>query len=81
MLNQILEVSKTKPEKEQIKSDVKDCKVRVEGFLKNMINLNENSVKRCKEYSNSKEKNLKEYLRNNLTNLEKKKFRSEGRII
>lgn len=44
LLNQILEVSKTKTEKEQIKSDVKDCKVRVEGFLKNMINLNENSV-------------------------------------
>ena len=43
---QIMEASKTKNEKEQIKSDVKECKTRVDGFIKNMINLNDNSVMR-----------------------------------
>ena len=69
---QIMEASKTKNEKEQIKSDVKECKTRVDGFIKNMVNLNDNSVMRCNEYTDTKEKNIKEYVQNILDNFEKK---------
>ena len=72
LLNQIMEISKTKNEKEQIKSDVKECKNRVEGFVKNMINLCDNSVLRCNEYTDNKEKNMKEYIKNAFENFEKK---------
>ena len=72
LLNQIMEMSKTKNEKEQIKSDVKECKNRVEGFVKNMVNLCDNSVLRCNEYTDHKEKNIKEYIKNALENYEKK---------
>ena len=70
--NQIMETSKTKNEKEQIKSDVKECKNRVDGFIKNMVNLNDNSVVRCNQYTDNKEKNIKEYIQNILDNFEKK---------
>ena len=72
LLNRIMEISKTKNEKEQIKSDVKECKIRVEGFVKNMVNLCDNSVLRCNEYTDNKEKNMKEYIKNSLENFEKK---------
>ena len=72
LYNQILEASKAKNEKEQIKSDVKDCKIRVDGFVKSMVNLNDNSVIRCNQYTDHKEKNIKEYIQNIIDNFEKK---------
>ena len=39
LLSQILENSKTKNERDQFRSDMKEYKSRVDGFLKNMINL------------------------------------------
>ena len=72
LLSQILENSKTKNERDQFRSDMKEYKSRVDGFLKNMINLNDNSVKRCNEYTDNKEKNFREYLQNISDNLEKK---------
>ena len=74
LLNNIMEQSKTKNEKDQLKSDIKECRNRVDGFLKNMVNLNDSSVLRCNEYTDNKEKNIKEYVQNILENFEKKSF-------
>ena len=74
LLNNIMELSKTKNEKDQLKSDIKECRNRVDGFLKNMVNLNDSSVLRCNEYTDNKEKNIKEYVQNILENFEKKSF-------
>ena len=80
LLSQILEISKTKNEKEQFKSDIKEYKSRVDGFLKNMVNLNDNSVKRCNEYTDNKEKNIKEYIENILINFESKNLEMRAKI-
>ena len=80
LLNQILENSKVKNEKEQIKSDVKECKNRVEGFLKNMVNLCDSSVLRCNKYTDTKEKNIKEYIQNALQNFEHKNLDMKARL-
>ena len=80
LYNQIMESAKTKSEREQIKSDVKECKNRVEGFVKNMVSLNDSSVVRCNQYTDNKEKNTKEYIQNILNNFEKKNLEMRAGI-
>ncbi len=62
LLTHIMESSKLRNEREILKYDVKECKNRIEGFLKNLIHLNDNSVLRCNKYADSKEKEIKEYV-------------------
>ena len=68
----ISEVSKLKIEKDQIKKEMKDIKVRFEGLMKNMINLNDTSVKLCKNYTDSKQKEFEIMIENNKKELEQK---------
>ena len=80
LMNNIMELSKTKSEKDQIKSDIKECRSRYDGFLKNMVNLNDSSVLRCNEYTDNKEKNIKEYVNNTFENYEKKNLEMRAGI-
>ena len=52
----INEVTKIKLDKEQLKKDGKEMKTKVDGLLKSMLNLCDNSIERCKEYTDTKQK-------------------------
>ena len=54
----INEVSKIRNDKELVKKENKEIKVRFDSIMKNMFNLVNNSVTRCNEYTESKHKNL-----------------------
>jgi hypothetical protein len=62
LLNHIMENSRARNEREILKYDVKECKSRIEGFLKKIITLNDNAVNRCNQYADTKEKIIKEYV-------------------
>jgi hypothetical protein len=57
-----MENSRARNEREILKYDVKECKSRIEGFLKKIITLNDNAVNRCNQYADTKEKIIKEYV-------------------
>ena len=50
----ISEMSRIKYEKDQLKTDTKDFKSRLDGIFKQMINIVDNSVDRSKDYTNGK---------------------------
>ena len=50
----ISEVARIKYEKDQLKTDTKDFKSRLDGIFKQMINIVDNSVDRSKDYTNGK---------------------------
>ena len=62
LMHNINDVSKIKLEKDSLKKDMKDLKIKYDGLLKTMVNLNDISVLRCKEYTDSKEKDIRNYV-------------------
>lgn len=50
----ISEMARIKYEKDQLKTDTKDFKSRLDGIFKQMINIVDNSVDRSKDYTNGK---------------------------
>ena len=50
----IAEVSRLKMEKDQLKREVRDLKGKFDGIMKSMINMNDNTVKLCNSYTESK---------------------------
>ena len=58
----ISEVSKLKMEKEQYKKDIKDIKKQLDGTMKNMLTLNDNSVKLCNKYTDNKQEEFRRLL-------------------
>ena len=58
----ISEVSKIKMEKDQLKKDLKDLKGKIDGLMKNMITLNDNSVKLCNKYTDNKQVEFRKIL-------------------
>ena len=56
LLYNISEFSKVKMEKEQLKRETKDLKIKLDGLTKNMITLNNNSVQLCNQYTDNKQK-------------------------
>lgn len=50
----IAEVSRLKMEKDQLKREIRDIKSKFDGIMKSMINMNDNTVKLCNSYTESK---------------------------
>ena len=50
----IAEISRLKMEKDQLKRDIKELKHKFDGIMKSMINMNDNTVKLCNSYTESK---------------------------
>jgi hypothetical protein len=73
----INDFSKMKNDKEQLKIDVKDCKNKIDNYLKNIVCLNDNAVVRSNEYTEKKAKSIIEYINKILDNEEKKKLGNE----
>ena len=55
----IIEFSKFKSEKEQLKKDTKELKLKMESLTKTIISMNDKSVEKCNEYTDNLIKSLK----------------------
>ena len=73
--NNIDEINKIKIEKETLKKEQKDYKVKIESFMKQMILLNETSMAQNREYTNNKQKDYELLLDGKLQPLNEKIFR------
>ena len=71
----IEEMNRMKIEKEVIKKEQKEYKAKIEGFIKQMVLLNETSMIQNKEYTNSKQKDYELLLDGKLQPLNDKIFR------
>ena len=71
----IEEMNRMKIEKEIIKKEQKEYKIKIESFIKQMVLLNETSMIQNKEYTNSKQKDYELLLDGKLQPLNDKIFR------
>ena len=76
----INDFSKMKNDKEQLKIDVKDCKNKIDNYLKNIVCLNDNAVVRSNEYTEKKAKSIIEYINKIFDNEEKKNLEMRNEI-
>ena len=60
--SQINDALKTKIEREQMRKDFKDYKVKVDTLIKNVVALIDNSVVRSNEYTENRVKHVKEFV-------------------
>ena len=58
----IADISRLKMEKDQLKKDMKDLKIKWDGIMKSMINMNDNTAKLCNSYTDNKEEYFKQAL-------------------
>ena len=58
----ISEVSKMKLERDQFKRELKDLKSKMDGLMKTVITLNDNSVKLCNKYTDNKQEEFHKLL-------------------
>ena len=77
----ISEVSKLKMEKEQLKKDLKDLKGKIEGLMKSMITLNDNSVKLCNKYTDNKQGEFRKMLESGQNDLNSKSMEMRSMIV
>ena len=70
----IIELNKIKTDKDDRKKDIKEIKIKLDNLMKSMINLNDGSVERCKDYTNSIQKDIVNYIENKLKEYEEKYF-------
>ena len=71
----IEEINRMKVEKEVIKKEQKEYKIKIESFIKQMVLLNETSMIQNKEYANNKQKDYELLLDGKLQPLNDKIFR------
>ena len=76
----ISEVSKLKLEREQYKKDIKEVKNKLDGTMKNMITLNDNSVKLCNKYTDNKQEEFRKLLQATQTELNQKSMEMKAMI-
>ena len=77
----ISEVSKLKMEREQYKKDIKEIKNKIDTTVKNMITLNDNSVKLCNKYTDNKQEEFRKLLESTQTELNQKSMEMRAMIV
>ena len=77
----ITEVSRLKMEKDQSKKDLKDIKNKLDGTMKNMITLNDNSVKLCNKYTDHKQEEFNKLLQTAQAELSQKSMEMRAMIV
>ena len=77
----ISEVSKLKMEREQYKKDMKEIKNKLDATVKNMITLNDNSVKLCNKYTDTKQEEFRKLLETAQTELNQKSMEMRAMIV
>ena len=70
--NIIQDLSKNKIDKDNMKKDMKDLKNKYDSMFKTMVNLNDVSVMRCKEYTDNKEKDINNFVEMKINNFDDK---------
>ena len=68
----ISEVSKIKLEREQFKKDIKELKNKMDALMKNVITMNDNSVKLCNKYTDHKQEEFFKLLQSTTKELNQK---------
>ena len=76
----INEVTKLKIDKEQIRKDFKELKMREDNIMKSMVTLNDTTVQICNTYTDGKNKAIKEILDRSLEQLNQKSFEMRAMI-
>ena len=77
----ISEVSKLKLEREQYKKDIKEIKNKIDLNVKNMITLNDNSVKLCNKYTDNKQEEFRKIQEVSQTELNQKSMEMRAMIV
>ena len=77
----ISEVSKLKMEREQYKKDMKEMKNKMDTTIKNMITLNDNSVKLCNKYTDNKQEEFRKLLEAAQMQLNEKSMEMRAMIV
>lgn len=81
LLFNINEVSKIRNDKELVRRENKEIKVKFDSIMKNMFNLVNNSVTRCNEYTESKHKNLELILNTKLDEFKERNMEMRTQIF
>ena len=76
----IIELNKIKTDKDDRKKDVKDLKFKFDNIMKIMVNLNDGTIERCKDYTNHIQKDIVNYIDNKLKDFENKIFEIKTEI-
>ena len=77
----ISEVSKMKLERDQFKRELKDQKSKIEGLMKTIIKLNDNSVKLCNKYTDNKQEEFRKLLQVTETELNQKSMQMRTQVV
>ncbi len=77
----ISEVSKMKLERDQFKRELKDQKSKIEGLMKTIITLNDNSVKLCNKYTDNKQEEFRKLLQVTETELNQKSMQMRTQVV
>ena len=80
LINNINETNKLKNEKEILKKDSKELKLKFDNFLKNILSLIDNSVTRCQEYTDTGRKDFESMLNVKLKEFSEKTFQIKSDI-
>ena len=81
LLFNINEMNKLSKEKDLSKKDNKEVKTKMESIMKSIFNLVDNSVTRCNEYADSKQKYLETLLNSKLVEVGEKNMEMKTQII
>ena len=77
----ISEVSKIKLERDQFKRDIKELKNKIDGLMKNILTLNDNSVKLCNKYTDNKQEEISKLFNVTQTKLNQKSMEMRAVIV
>ena len=81
ILFNINEMSKLKTEKDATKKDNKEIKTKIDSVMKSIFNLVDNSVTRCNEYTDTKQKYLETLLNSKFVELGEKHMEMKTQVI
>ena len=79
--NNINEMSKLKSQRENAKRTSEDIKSKLDNFMKNMLNLVDNTVTRCNQYSDNKYIYIENMLNNKLVEFSEKNMELRTQIF
>ena len=78
--NNILEFSKLKNDRDQIKIENIEVKNRLDNILKSTLNLIDSTILRCQNYADNKHENMKNILNNKLVEVSEKNMELRAQI-
>lgn len=81
LLSNINEINKLKGDKDFNKKENKEIKTKMDSIMKNVFNLVDNSVTRCIEYTDSKQKNLESFLNSKLVEFNEKNMEMKTQVM